>query len=537
VVAQALALAAALGDGALFAESAGLLIKNARIWTGSSKRPFADSMRVAGDVIHSVGDSSGTALRVIDAGGRLVIPGLVDSHVRLAAGGLSLGSVQLRTAKSRGEFAERIRRHAAQVPEGKWITGGGWNPDNWGGELPTREWIDAAAPRHPVWLHSVDGRMAVANSLALKLAGVTARTLALDGGTIRKDARGEPTGVLTDAAMEYVQTAVPAPSGQEFSKAIDAASAYLNALGVTSVHDMGLDGNELESGGAATLRIYTAAPLALAKSLRIRIENDGQGDRWIRRGLLLGSLDGSPAAHTAAFEEPYLDAPGHRGSLLMTPESLHDQMISAQLQGLNIAIRASGDRAVGLLLDVIARIGKVTGPTGTRFRVEHAQHLRPSDVGRFQAMGVIASMQPAALAEDGRWLEKRIGEQRARYAFAFRSLLDSGAVVAFGSGWPARDANPFEGIHAAVTRQPAGGGRPGGWIPAQKISVEEALRAYTFGGAYAAFEESYKGTLEPGKLADFVMLDQDLFRIDPGRIRDTKVLMTVVGGKVVYERN
>lgn len=538
MVAKTLTLASVcFAAGSLLAQSTDLIVRNARIWTGNPKRPFADSMKIAGDVILSVGDSSGEAARTIDARGRLIVPGFVDSHVRLLEGGLHLKSVQLRPVKSRAEFTDRVRKFAATVPEGRWIIGGDWNEANWGGELPSREWIDAAVPKHPVWLQRADGQMGLANSLALRLAGVTARTLPVEGGSIVKDVKGEPTGLLFDNAMEFVQDVVPPPSLGDAAAALVAAMRYLNEEGVTTVHDMGLEEADASIPEAdRTVRVYAAAPLSAAKNVRVAVDRDGRGNRWRTVGLLLESLDGSTSTRAAAFDEPYSDAPQEKGFLQSTPEALHDRMIAAQLQGLNMAIHAHGDRANGLLLDVIARIGKVTGPTGARFRIEGAQHLRPADIEKFAKMGVVASMRPLALAEEGPVIEKRVGAERSKFAFAIKSLLDGGATVAFGSGWPSLPANAIEGIHAAVNRHTAGGKHPGGWIPAQKISVEQALRAYTQGGAYAGFEEGFKGTLEAGKLADFAMLDQNLFEIPPARIRETKVLLTVVGGRIVYER-
>ena len=341
--------------------------------------------------------------------------------------------------------------------------------------------------------------------------------------------------------MDLVDQSIPEPSLETKQAALIAAMDHLTQFGITSVHDMSADSDleqiRLASGRSQLkLRVFAAQPLANRRNLNNLIEREGRGDRWVKWGLLKGFQDGSLGSKTAAMEADYSDAPGARGLLVTPPEQLYDAVITSYNWGLQVAIHAIGDRANSLLLDVFQRVAQVVGPGAQRMRIEHAQHLKPSDVARFAKHGIIASMQPYHLADDGRWAERAIGPERAKNSYAFRSLLDAGVVLAFGSDWFVAPPNVMQGIHAAVTRQTLDGKHPNGWTPAQKITVEEALKAYTAGGAFAANEESYKGMLSVGKLADFAMLDKDIFKIAPAAIGDTKVLLTVVGGRVMYER-
>lgn len=519
-----------------------LIIRNARIWTGVASKPLADSIGIRGDIVSAVGGVEGKAARVIDAGGRLVTPGFIDSHVHLIAGGMRLNSVQLRDARTKEMFIARIREFAARQPEGTWITGGDWDHEQWGGAtLPARQWIDAVTPKHPVWVNRLDGHMALANSLALKLAGVAKNSRDVPGGEIVRDAAGMPTGVLKDNAMELVDQAVPAPAPESRQEALQAAVNHLLRFGVTSVHDMSTN-DDLEllrraaASGKLKLRVYAGRPLSSNRDLSSFFDREGRGDRWVRWGILKGFQDGSLGSKTAAMDADFADAPGSKGLLVTPPEQLYDEIITAYNSGWQVGVHAIGDRANSLLLDVFERVSQVVGPGAQRMRIEHAQHLKSADIPRFAKFGIIASMQPYHLADDGRWAERVIGPERAKTTYAFRSLLDAGVVVAFGSDWFVAPPNVMEGIWAAVTRQTLDGKHPNGWVPEQKIKVEEALKAYTYNGAYAASEEGYKGTLAVGKLADLVMLDKDILQIPPAEIRNTKVLMTILGGQVVYER-
>jgi predicted amidohydrolase YtcJ len=529
------------------ARSSSLAIVNARIWTGDDAQPWAQALVIDGTTLALVGTDEdarkANAEQVVDAGGRLIVPGFTDAHVHFREGGFGLASVQLRDARTREDFVARIKAFAATVPAGTWITGGNWDHSLWGGELPTREWIDAATPDHPVWINRLDGHMSLANSVALKLAGVTRATKDVAGGAIVRDRRGEPTGVLKDNAMALVDAAVPAPSVEMKDRALLAAMKYVNEQGVTSVHNMGTwdDVDTFARAAKAktlTTRVYAVTPLDQWEKLRDAVAAktyggaDGRGDEWLRVGGLKGFIDGSLGSHTAAFEEPFADAPSDRGLLVNPPEKMYEWISGADQAGLHVMVHAIGDRAIAMLLDIYERVAKEDGARERRFRVEHTQHLREQDIPRFARLGVIASMQPYHVIDDGRWAEQFIGKRIAT-TYAFRSLLDNKARLAFGSDWFVAPATPLEGIYAAVTRRTLDDKNPDGWVPAQKITVEEALRAYTVGGAYASFDESRKGTLSAGKLADLVIVDRDLFKLPPEEIRNAKVLTTVVGGKVV----
>jgi predicted amidohydrolase YtcJ len=524
-----------------------IAIVNAKIWTGESAQPWAQAIVLDGDKIQSVGTNEdarkANAEKTLDAGGRLLVPGFIDSHVHFLRGGFALASVQLRDARSRDEFVSRIKAFAATLPAGAWMTGGNWDHSLWGGKLPTREWIDAATPNNPVWISRLDGHEALANSAALKLAGITRATKEVAGGEIVRDKRGEPTGVLRDNAMKLVDSVTPEPPPEIKDRALLAAMKYLNEQGVTAVGNMGtFDDLEVFARAAKThtltTRIYAVTPLAQWEKLRDAVAAktyggaDGRGDEWLRVGGLKGYMDGSLGSHTAAFYEPFLDAPKDRGLFRDPPEKMYEWISGADKAGLNVLVHAIGDRANGTMLDIYERVMREDGPRDRRFRIEHAQHLRAQDIPRFGLLGVIASMQPYHCIDDGRWAEKFIGK-RVETTYAFRTLLDTRAHLAFGSDWPVAPATPLEGIYAAVTRRTLDDKNPGGWVPAQKIKVEEALRAYTSGAAYASFDEGRKGTLAAGKLADLVVLDQDIFNIAPENIRAVKVLTMIVGGKIV----
>ena len=532
-----------------------LAVVNARVWTGDARRPWADALAVRGERIAAVGSSAevkklaaGTGARVVDARGQMLLPGFVDAHVHFVDGGFRLASVQLRDARTPAEFTRRVRDFAATVPKGTWITGGDWDHQNWGGSLPERAWLDSVTPDHPVWVSRLDGHMALANSLALRLAGVTRETAELPGGTIVRDAAGAPAGVLKDNAMALVDRAVPPPAPELSDRALEAAMAYVARQGVTSVHNMGSWSDvavfeRAHADGRLRTRIYAAVPLESWERLRDTVaararrgEGDGRGDAWLRLGALKGFADGSLGSHTAAMLRPFTDSPGDSGFFVTTADELYARTAGADRAGLHVLVHAIGDLAIRTQLDVFERVAREHGTRDRRFRIEHAQHLDPTDVPRFARLGVIASMQPYHAIDDGRWAERVVGPERSRTTYAFRSLLDARARVAFGSDWFVAPPTPLEGIYAAVTRRTLDGAHPGGWVPEQRITVEEALRAYTAAGAYASFEETEKGTLERGKLADFVLVDRDLTRVPPERIREAAVTLTVVGGRVVHEQ-
>ena len=528
-----------------------LIIVNANVHTMDSSQPAAQAIAILGDRIVAVGTDkeikklAGSLTRTMDARKRLVLPGFNDSHVHFLSGGFQLSSVDLRDADSPREFAERLRRFAEKLPAGRWITGGDWDHERWpDAKLPTKDLIDRFTPETPVFVSRLDGHMALANSLALKLAGLTRETLDPAGGLIVRDEKtGEPTGVLKDAAMGYVWKIVPESSFEEKLAAARAATEHAAKLGVTSVQDMSA-GNDvgvyqtLLDRGQLKTRIYAVSPLPAWERLARTGVRAHFGSDMLRIGGLKGFADGSLGSTTAFFFEPYKDAPNTRGLAgeEMFPDgAMLDRVREADRAGLQVMIHAIGDRANDLILSIYEQVIREDGQRDRRFRIEHAQHLRPQDISRFKRDQVIASMQPYHAIDDGRWAEKRIGKERARTTYAFRSLLDSGATLAFGTDWTVAPLDPILTIYAAVTRRTLDGKNPKGWIPEQKISVEEAVRAYTVGSAFAEFQEKVKGTITPGKLADLVILSRDIFKIDAKEIEKVNVLMTLVDGRVVYE--
>jgi hypothetical protein len=468
------------------------------------------------------------------------VPGFIDAHIHFLAGGMGLSSVLLRDASTPREFADRIARFARTRPAGTWIRNGDWDHERWGGELPSRALIDADTPDHPVWVNRLDGHMALANTVALRAAGITRDTRDIPGGTIVRDVNGEPTGVLKDNAQSLVARIIPPPSDAEFDDALDAAMQFVARQGVTSVHHMGTWDDlavfeRARRHERLRTRLYAAVPIDTWERLRDHVARNGRGDAWLRVGALKGFVDGSLGSHTAAMLEPFTDAPGDYGLFVNTPDDLYRWTKGADAADLHLIVHAIGDLAIRTQLDVYERVMRENGPRDRRFRIEHAQHLSKPDIPRFAALDVIASMQPYHAIDDGRWAERLIGPERAKLTYAIRSLLDAKARVAFGSDWFVAPPTPLEGIYAAVTRRTLDGKNPGGWIPEQRISVEQALRAYTIDGAFASFEENDKGSIAIGKLADFVMIDRDITRIAPEEIADAKVVMTVVGGSVAHE--
>ena len=525
-----------------------LAIVNARIWTGNPRQPWATGIAVSGDRIILVGSSAEVSklvkdspgARVINGEGKLVTPGFIDSHVHFVDGGFRLASVQLRDARTPEEFTKRIKEFAATLSPGTWITGGDWDHTHWGGELPTRAWIDSVTPNNPVWVSRLDGHMALANTLALVAGKVSKATAEVDGGTIVRDAAGEPTGILKDNAQSYVNAAEPPRSNELSDRALLAAMKYVSGQGVTSVHNMGgfddlATFDRARAAGSLITRIYAVTPISRWERLRDTVAARGKGDEWIRIGGLKGFVDGSLGSHTAAMLAPFTDTPADSGLLVNTESDLYEWTSKADKSGLQLIVHAIGDRAIRTQLDIFERVARENGVKDRRLRIEHAQHIAPADVPRFGKLGVIPSMQPYHAIDDGRWATAVIGPERSRTTYAFRSLFEAGARVAFGSDWFVAPPTPLEGIYAAVTRRTLDDRNPGGWVPEQKIGVEDALRAYTINAAYASFEDPVKGSLERGKLADIVLIDRDITRISPETIRDARVVTTIVGGRVVFE--
>ena len=516
-----------------------------------SEKPIVDAVAIYGNRVVAIGSTkeiksmSRSGTRVIDAHGQLVLPGFNDAHVHFLSGGFQLASVDLRDANTPEEFADRIKRFAEKARPGRWITGGDWDHERWtGAPLPTKELIDRYTPNTPVFVSRLDGHMSLANSVSLKLAGVTRETKDPPGGLIVRDAKtGEPTGVLKDAAMSFVWKVIPQSSFEEKLTAARAATEHAARLGVTSVQDMSAGDDvgvyqTLMGRGELKTRIYAVSPLPSWERLARTGVRAHFGSDMLRIGGLKGFSDGSLGSTTAFFYEPYNDAPNTRGLAgdEMFPEgAMLARVRAADRAGLQVMIHAIGDRANDSILSIYEQLARENGERDRRFRIEHAQHLRPKDMPRFGREKVIASMQPYHAIDDGRWAEKRIGLERSRTTYAFRSLLDAGAMLAFGTDWTVAPLDPMVTIYAAVTRRTLDGKNPLGWIPEQKISVEQTVRAYTVGSAYAEFAEKEKGTIMPGKLADLVIINSNIFQIEPKEIERARVVMTIMDGRVVYD--
>jgi len=531
--------------------AADLVITHAKVWTADKAHPRAEAVAVLGDRIVAVGSNReietwrGPHTRVVDAEGKLLLPGFNDAHVHFLNGGIELDSVQLTDATSQEEFARRIGERAQKTPRGEWILGGDWDETKWNPqEIPTKDVIDSLTPHTPVFVSRYDGHMVLANSLALRLAGITAQTPDPPGGVIVRDAQGNPTGALKDAAMDLAAKAIPPLSHDERRRAIERAMRHALSLGVTSVQNMDPDYadiavySELLERGELKVRIY-AAPLITDVDDQVKIGiGHAFGGPFLRMGAVKAFADGSLGSRTAYFYGPYLDQPSARGLLSdeMHPISLmRERMMKADAAGLQICTHAIGDEAIATILDLYSEIAQAHGAADRRFRIEHAQHMAAKDFDRFAQLHVIASVQPYHAIDDGRFAEARIGHDRASRTYAFRTFLDHGVRLALGTDWDVAPLDPAETIYAAVTRATLDGKNPNGWFPEQKLTVEEAVEAYTMGSAYAEFQENEKGSIAPGKLADMVLLSQDIFRIPPESIRHTKVLKTFVGGKLVWE--
>lgn len=529
------------------------LLINGIIWTDSVARkgvkPTALAIR-RGRIIAIGTDRELRALasnktRVIDLGGRLAVPGFIDSHAHFIRGGAQLLTVSLRDARTPEEFAKRLGEFAARKSAGEWILGGEWDHENWpGAPLPTRQLIDSVTANNPVLINRLDGHMALANSRALQMAGITRETPDPPGGQIVRDAQGEPTGILRDEAMDLVQAKIPPFTEAQYDTALEAALKHAARYGVTTVNDMANWPDyrtywRALNEGRLSVRINLRTPIMEWRQHLKMKRIEGRGNDWIRLSGLKGYSDGSLGSTTALFFDPYVDSPESTGLMMgeLQDGRMRAAVIGADAHGLQVALHAIGDRANRVVLDLYEETARVNGPRDRRLRIEHAQHLTRADIARFGALGVVASMQPYHCIDDGRWAEKRIGAARVRWTYAFRSLLDSNALLAFGSDWSVAPINPLEGIFAAVTRRTLDDKNPGGWVAQEKITVAESLRGYTIGAARASFEERVKGSLTVGKLADIVVLADNIFTIAPHKIFDASVYMTIVDGRVVYSED
>lgn len=547
----------AAGAGASCGDSspvprADLIVTNAKVWTVDPAAPQAEAVAITGDRIVAVGSAAqvavwrGEGTRVIDAKGRAVLPGFNDAHIHLIEGGMQLDNVDLKDASSREEFARRIGERAKVTPKGEWILGGNWDEQAWTPpELPSKELIDKVAPDTPVFVGRYDLHMALANSAALRLAGVTAKTADPPGGTIVRDRQGNPTGLFKDAAMAFVYKVMPPAGRERRHRAIKRALEHMASLGVTSVQDMGPDADDIDLYASLAQKGELTARIRVAPLLTSWVEQSKGGTAktltlpFLRTGAVKAFADGSLGSTTAYFFEPYTDAPGQYGLLAdeMQPiDGMRSRMVEADKAGQQLCTHAIGDRAISMTLDLFGEVVTANGPRDRRFRIEHAQHVAPKDFERFARLGVIASVQPYHAIDDGRWADRRIGAERAKTTYPFRTFLDRGARLAIGTDWPVAPLNPALGLYAAVTRATLDGRHPDGWVPEQKISVAEAIEGYTMGAAYAEFQERAKGSITVGKLADLVILSGDPFAVPPAELRSLSVETTIVGGKVVYSR-
>ncbi len=530
--------------------AADLIIHNAKIWTVDRARPEAEAVAILGDRIVAVGSNPeieawrGPNTRMQDAAGKRLVPGFNDSHVHFTSGGQQLDNVQLNDATSPQEFVRRVADRAKKTAKDEWMLGGDWDETKWTpAQLPTKELIDSITLQTPVALDRYDGHMILANSLALKLAGITAKTPDPDGGVIVHDAQGNPTGALKDAAADLVYKVIPDPTHDQRRHSIERALEHAASVGVTSVQHMNPDYADIAiySGlldeGKLTTRIY-AAPLISQVDDQVKIGiGHAFGGSYLRIGALKSYADGSLGSATAYFFDPFNDQPNNRGLLsdAMHPVSLmRDRMMKADAAGLQLCTHAIGDAGISTILDIYAEIDKAHGARDRRWRIEHAQHMATKDFDRFAQLHVIASVQPYHAIDDGRWAEGRIGHDRSSRTYAFRTFLNHGVRLALGTDWNVAPLNPMLTLYAATTRATLDGKNPNGWFPEQKLTVQEAIEAYTLGSAYAEFQENVKGSISPDKLADMVLLSDDVLTIDPVKIRDVKVLKTWVGGKLVY---
>lgn len=535
---------------ALNSQPAKTIFIKGKIYTVNPAQPFAEAVVVEGNKIVFVGSTDDAMSRIddrdeiIDLKGKLMIPGFIDNHVHFSAGGYYLLGLDLRPAKSIAEFRKILKDYVEKNP-GKWILGGNWNHENWEKtDLPTKEMIDDIAPNQPVFISRLDGHMALANSYALKLAGVTKESVSPAGGLIVKDEKtGEPTGILKDNAMSFVYSKVPDETAEDNYRAVTAALKHANELGLTSIQDITswLDletYKKLEAENKLTCRMFTRMPISAYKKLVDQKIMIGAGSNYIKMGSLKGFSDGSLGSSTAWMQEPYAQDPSTSGLPMgiISDGSMEKWSFDADANKLQLSIHSIGDQANKYMLDLFQNIKNKNPNWDRRFRLEHAQHIKFEDIPRMASIGVIASAQPYHCIDDGVWAEKRIGPERIKYTYPFRTFLDAGVKLCFGSDWDVAPLEPILGIYAAVTRRTLDGKNPEGWVPEQKITVEEAIACYTINNAYASFEEDVKGSIEVGKLADFVVLTDDILTIDPTKIETVKVDMTIFDGRVVYKK-
>ncbi len=540
-----LAVGLTVAAGILFGQTADLVITNAHVYTVDPKRPSADAIAVRGNKIIAVADDVtefiGPETKRIDARGKTVVPGMIDSHGHMLSLGESLRELDLRGIASEVEIAARVRDAALARKPGEWIMGHAWDQNLWRvKQFPSATTLDAVARDNPVVLTRVDGHAIWVNGSAMELAKITSATADPPGGRIVRDAQGRPTGVFVDNAMGLVEGKIPEPTKAEREDALERAAKVCSRLGLTTVHDAGVDAPTLEAyraliaAGRLPLRVYAmifvASSAALWKDFQARGPEIG-GYLTVRSVKLLA--DGALGSRGAAMLEPYTDDPTNSGLLILSREYIEKVAREALAAGFQVNTHAIGDRANRTVLEAYgAALG---GKNDKRFRVEHAQVVAPEDFQRFADNSILASMQPTHATSDMGWAAARIGAERIKGAYAWQTFHKLGVHLPFGSDFPVEDPNPIWGFYAAITRQDKEGNPPGGWFPDQRLTRAEALRSWTIEGAYAAFEEERKGSIEPGKLADFIMLSDDIMQVAPAQVRKAHVTMTVLDGKIVYQ--
>lgn len=514
---------------------------NARVWTGAGLNVRTDAIGVKGDRVVAIGDDAvrahiGKFSRVVDLQGAFVTPGFIDPHVHMVKASVMMSQPSLRDAASPAEFVERIAAAARDLPAGQWLEGGNWDQDRWGGQMPHRSWVDPVTPDTPVALLRYDLHMMLLNSVALKLAGIDRDTPDVAGGVIDRDADGEPTGIITDAAKEFYLRARGPMTSAEIDAAVRKGIALALSKGVTQVHPTELETisfeatRRLASQGKTGLRFRHYTPLKDWEQQAALISREGHGDDWVQWGACKVVFDGSLGSRTARFYDPYIDDPSTRGIIVTDPTNLRRWMEGADRAGLQITVHAIGDEANDIVLDTMAAVAGANGARDRRFRIEHAQHLKPGAIARFAQQGVIASVQPYHAIDDGRWAGRRIDQKRLETSFAFGSLVRSGARVCMGSDWPVAPIDPLGALHAAVQRETLDGQNPDGWFPDQRVSLAQAMLCHTREGAFAGFNEGRMGMIAPGQLADMVVWDRDFLTAGPQALKSTKLLRTIVGG-------
>ena len=548
---------AAFAPAAIGAQAkADLVLVNGKIYTVDNARPIASALAVRGGRVLFVGSNAearvlaNASTRVIDLNGKTVIPGIVDAHAHLLALGNTLARVNLAGSASYDEVIDRVKGFSKEVKPGEWILGRGWDQNRWTSkEFPTHDALSRAFPNNPVVLTRIDGHALLANAKAMELARVSAANTDPEGGRIMRLASGAPSGVFVDKAQNLIGRGVPEPTRADTRKAILAAIAESNRWGLTGVHDAGENAEtigtyeELAKAGGYNLRNYVmlsdpgepGSPAALRNPYLRRGPQSAlyDGHLWVRAIKLYA--DGALGSRGAALLAPYADEPTNSGLLVSRPEHLRAWAETSLRSGFQVNVHAIGDRGNRIVLDAFESALRTVPRADHRFRIEHAQVLSPEDIPRFAKLGVIPSMQPTHQTSDMRWAETRVGPQRIRGAYAWRSLLNTGVVIPSGTDFPVEEVNPLLTFHAAVTRQDPTNWPVGGWYPEQKMTREEALQSMTIWPAYAGFQESMLGSLAPGKYADFVVLDRDIMRIPDTEILATRVVSTWIGGKRVYE--